>query len=897
MRDSPLGFSKLLFVAIVVGLTLVAGGAIWWVTNRRPAQHSIRNVVLISLDTCRADRLSCYGFSRKNTPNIDAVAEEGVLFENVISPCPLTFPAHSSMLTGTIPPYHGVHDNVDYELNESNTTLAEILSGHGFATGAIVSAYVLDSTVKLDQGFGTYDDEFDEPLNPHGILERRAEEVSRHGIRWLEEHHAEQFFLFLHYYDPHSPYEPPEPFATEYSEQLYAGEIAYVDHCIGQVIDKLKALGLYDSTLLIITGDHGEMLGEHGEQLHAYFIYQGAIKVPLILKLPGQDTPRRVEQVVGLVDLVPTICELLAIEAPQDIQGLSLSEFFDDSDGPLSERTQYSESLTPTKYGRNSLLSLATRSWKFIQTTRPELYDLLNDPMESDNLVDREPRQAQIMADQLKQLLASLPQDASSGQTTGMSQVVKDRMGALGYVSVGVEEKFEFDSSKPEPKDAIALHNSVLDLSIEIHQQHFGTAKQLCEKILLQWPEFTAAYLYRAQIASELKDYASAVANFRELAERTDVDADVLYQFGKALSNSGERAQAIAKYRQALETDPDHLHANLELGVLLLKRGQRRVASEHFDRALQQQDLTAAVHAKIAHTYQQKGMRAEATQHFRDALELDPDHVEGNYNLGTILIAQGKLEPGMQCLNRVLEIDPSHVEAHTNLGNAYQMLRNLQMAVSHYHQALEHDPDHVKAHINLGAVSAQQGNMEQAGRHYQRALQLRPQDPTLHQRLGHVLYMQGELDSAIGNYKQALALKSDYPVPHYWLGIVLRSKGETEEALAHLREAVRLKGDWLAAVNLLAWALATTADLDDKHRAEALTLAEQAVAMSKQQSPVALDTLAATYASLGRFEEAVTAAEKSLQLIPSDQHKQTAEQMRARLELYRKRQPYVESLD
>ena len=268
------GFTKL-YVFWVFAVLLAVVAVIWIFQCFSPPTENIRNVLLISIDTCRADHLSCYGYPRQTTPNIDALAAQGALFENTIAPVPITLPAHSSMLTGTIPPYHGVHDNGEYQLDQSNVTLAEILKQSGFTTGGIISAFVLDSAFGIDQGFDTYNDRFEKERRTVGdISERIGAEASRFAITWLQQHKDEKFFLFLHYFDPHADYLPPEPFASKFARNPYAGEIAYTDHCIGLVLNKLKELQLYDSTLIIITGDHGEMRHEHGESTHSYFIYQ-----------------------------------------------------------------------------------------------------------------------------------------------------------------------------------------------------------------------------------------------------------------------------------------------------------------------------------------------------------------------------------------------------------------------------------------------------------------------------------------------------------------------------------------------------------------------------------------------------------------------------------------------
>ena len=263
------------------------------------ATHEKPNLVLISIDTCRADHLSCYGYERPTTPNIDAVASEGALFERATAAVPLTLPSHSTMLTGTLPPYHGVRDNEGYVLSEANETLAEILKARGYKTAAAVGSFVLDARFGLAQGFDTYDDRMDAgPATPFSGAERRGEEVSRSAVQWLEANREEPFFLFLHYFDPHWDYRPPPPFDEIYADEPYAGEVAYVDHCIGTVLDKLKSLGLYDTALIAIVGDHGESLGQHGEPGHGFFVYESSLRTPFIVRPPGGlKKPRRVADI------------------------------------------------------------------------------------------------------------------------------------------------------------------------------------------------------------------------------------------------------------------------------------------------------------------------------------------------------------------------------------------------------------------------------------------------------------------------------------------------------------------------------------------------------------------------------------------------------------------------
>ena len=285
--------AKRKFLVVILVLSVLIG---WWVYHTFFSTQKIQHVILISMDTTRWDALSCYEGTVEKTPVIDAIAKEGVLFEHTICPLPYTLPAHSSMLTGKIPPDHKVLDNSYYTLGVEQVTLAERLQAQGFQTAAFVSSFVLDSQFGIDQGFDLYDDDFGEKKTIVGIDERSGDETTARAIRWLQEHHDEKTFLFVHYYDPHFEYAPPEPFASKYQQllpnlreelQAYAGEVGFVDYCIGQLIETLKELDLYEKALVCITADHGDSHGEHKEVYHGYFAYNATTRVPLIFKIPG----------------------------------------------------------------------------------------------------------------------------------------------------------------------------------------------------------------------------------------------------------------------------------------------------------------------------------------------------------------------------------------------------------------------------------------------------------------------------------------------------------------------------------------------------------------------------------------------------------------------------------
>ncbi len=501
----------LLLIMLVI---LLAGVCVWVVVQQRSAVPAIRHVVLISLDTCRADYLSCYGYAQPTTPHIDALAKQGYLFSHAMTPIPMTLPAHTSMLTGTIPPHHGKHENSDVYFDPSHVTLAALLKTKGYRTGAFVGAQILNARKGLDRGFDTYDDRFAQP----GQVERRAEEVNRAAFAWLEKQKSSSVFLFLHYYDPHDSYDPPEPFATTFEESPYAGEIAYVDHCIGEVVAKLKSLDMYESSLIIVTGDHGEMLGEHGETTHMYFIYQSAMKVPLVYKLPGSNAAHEIDDLASIIDIVPTVCDLVEIDPPAGIQGKNLAPYFSNNPPQPEDRYLYCESLYPTKYDLNSLLGLASTQWKYIQTTRPELYDLEKDPGEQTNLVEAQPRRARILKNRLAFILEQTVRQGEGQEDAPLDAESLRHLRSLGYVGgTPVKEDFSFDQSKEDPKDLIGFHNEFTELMQMaehgqlVGQKRLADARAMVDRFLKQRPGYFKIYELATSIALQQENYGSAI--------------------------------------------------------------------------------------------------------------------------------------------------------------------------------------------------------------------------------------------------------------------------------------------------------------------------------------------------------------------------------------------------
>jgi len=637
-------------VAVVLLLLLMGTVGIWFGWSSGRFAKKVRHIILISIDTCRADYLSCYGFRRKTTPNIDAVAEEGIVFKNALAPIPLTLPAHCSMLTGTYPLYHGVHDNHDYSFAEFNTTIAEILRNSGYSTAAIVSSFVLDKKFGISQGFDSYNDKFERPIGPGKSLQRRGDEASRFACSYLDQHQNDPFFLFLHYFDPHDAYIPPEPFASEYADNLYAGEIAYTDHCIAQVIDKLKSLGLYDSSLIIIVGDHGEALGDHGEAYHGYYIYQSNVRVPFIVRPPKCRKPKVINNIVSLVDVVPTILGYLGVDVPPYIQGEDLSAFSADKTPVKNDRYVHCESFEGTKYGCNPLLGLVDQRFKFIETTRPELYDLTQDPLEQNNLVKKEEKRARLMQDRLQEMMSQLIGGESADARAQMDDQTRTRLESLGYVGTApIDTTLELDRTKPDAKDLIGCHEYMSQISRLVLHKRFDEAKTICDKMLRDFPHMPHTYLELGRVTFKKRQFKQSVLhNSRYLAMVAQPDA--------------QHSNNFAFYPQKPIFEA---HEMLGSSYYQLQRYDKAV--EHYSAALLIRSDRPDMHNNIAVAYFNLGDLDHAVKHWTEALRLAPNRPLLHYNLGLVSYKQGRIDQTIAHWNEALRLKPDWTEVRNKL--------------------------------------------------------------------------------------------------------------------------------------------------------------------------------------------------------------------------------------
>jgi arylsulfatase A-like enzyme/Tfp pilus assembly protein PilF len=771
--------TKKLIIVLAAVVTTIAALAVWRLAASHPSGRSvvvsqtlsaypavpgIHNVVLISIDTCRADRLSCYGYAKKSTPNVDAVARDGVLFKQALVSVPMTLPSHCSMMTGVYPPVHGVRTNDGYRLLASNVTLAKTLRDAGFQTAAFVAGFPLDARFGLDQGFDTYDGHFDKEGGKHD--RRTAEEVTTRGLAWLDAHDKKPFFLFLHYYDAHHPYHPPAPFDKTFADDPYAGGIAYIDSWIGRVVDHLRANGLYDNTLLMIVGDHGESLGEHGELTHSFYVYQATLHVPLIIRAPGLGTKgQEIEQMVNLVDLMPTTLSLLGLAPPKRVDGADLRDRLAGEPWHGAMSTSYFESLEPAVFNCCPLQGVTERRWKYIHAPRPELYDLVTDPNELTNLAAKNApivrRLRDLLEDRLEAMKALASQRVTApGDSSLVDPAASRRLESLGYVG-GHVVRPEFDPKSEDPKDFAPIE-LLLDKAHDFNRNgQWDEAKKICLEIVAQRPKLSLTYTLLGQIAT-----------------RQYRPEEAIEWFSKAISILNDQRNKSGPLPATME-NLEIAAARGELGVALLVAGK-------FEKA----DVE-----------------------LRAALAVDPQSADLQYNLGNVCKALEKPAEAIACYEKALEIDPRLVEAQFNLGTVLaasgaQGTDNFPAAESHFRKAIEIDPRNVRALVAYADALAGRGRSDEAMARYREALAIDAKDVDAWNNLGLALAGRGQVDEAIADYRKALVLKSDYAPAHNNLGLALAGRGQFEEAITHYQAAIDLKPDYAEAHNNLGVALA-----------------------------------------------------------------------------------------
>jgi choline-sulfatase len=773
--------------AAAVVLVIVAAAA-WWMI-RRPPQHEDRadlgslppgvsrealNLVIVTLDTTRADRIGAYGAQGVETPGLDRLAREGVLFEQAVAVAPLTLPAHSSMFTAKFPPEHGVRDNGGFFLGPDHVTLAEVLKARGYRTGAFVGAYVLDSKWGLDQGFDTYADDFDISLTRGVSLsatQRPANEVLDKALPWISESGGSPFFAWLHLYDPHAPYRAPEPYGSRFKNHPYNGEIAFADSQVQRLLSHLESLGAYDRTIISVIGDHGESLGDHGESAHGFFIYNSVTHVPFIIRAPFSATrQRRVVDPVRAVDLMPTVLDLLGAGPPQRVSGTSLVPLMTGARSELA-LDAYSEAMYPLHhYGWSDLRSLRAGRYKLIDAPRPELYDVDRDPQESTNLFAERQALAERMMAQLRRLEERFNTTTAELPASDVDPEARERLAALGYIGSFVASASDPRTGRADPKDKIGLFNKL------------GDAQEIS----------------RDAEPNDRASFTKVVALLEAVIREDPQVIDAWFMLGTQHLRKGDASKAVEYFQRTLRLKPDYDLAVINLASAYRRLGNDEAALAGFEHYLKIDPSDAFVHYQMGEIWLDRGDLARAEQQFSRALQLNPQVVAAKNALGVIALKRGDAAAAERLIREALATKPDLRLAHFNLAVIAEQRGDVVAAEREYFEELKRYPDNHRAAFNLFRLYEKVGDREGQLGALKQSIQSNPQFAEGYLYLAKFYLDSGiNLDEAIQLARKGLELaprSPNAPLGHYVLADIYNRQGRAREAAEQLARGRALEG-------------------------------------------------------------------------------------------------------
>jgi len=668
-----------------------------------------RSVLLVSIDTLRADHVGVYGAVGAETPRLDALAARGTRFDTAISPAPLTLPSHVSLLTGLDPPHHGVRHNGVYRLEARIETLAERFRAAGYATGAVTGAVVLARRYGLDQGFESYDDGTSSRRSgAGGFLERPAAEVTDRALDWLAAA-PRPFFLWVHYYDPHHDYRPPPPFAERFQSSPYDGEIAYVDEQLGRLLDGLDRGGSHREKLILVTSDHGESLGEHGESTHAYTLYDAVLRVPLILAGPEVPQGRVVESLVRTVDVAPTLLALAGLPPLAEADGVPMTAYLVEGPPP-PERLAYAETLaTRIDQGWSPLFAARSERYLFVRAPRPELYEVSVDPAQLENLLESDPDRVRSATERLARALEQKMAQSEEQPPIAIGGASLEQLRALGYALPSEP----LPGSGLDPKDGLASLSAVLGGVEAYDAGDFAGALLQLERALEDLPASSMAHAYLAYTYLRLGRPQRALPHIEAAVRLAPESAYYQAVLGDTHRQLGNADAAAAAYRRGVEIDPSESLAQVGMQWLYAKRGDLERAAAHASRASEGDPRGALTRVQIGLVWEEAGQPRLALRAFREAVRLDPEMEFAQMLLAIALAREGRIaesERHRQLAGPLIQDAPLAtrlVAASLRGGDASRAERLLR-------DLLRAHPDHAPARRQLARLLARSAPSESA---------------------------------------------------------------------------------------------------------------------------------------------------------------------------------------
>jgi arylsulfatase A-like enzyme/Tfp pilus assembly protein PilF len=611
------------------------------------------NVILVTLDTVRADRMGFLGSKRGLTPNLDALAHQSVVFERAYSQAPLTPVSHAAILTGTYPQFHLVH-NFGNMLGKSLPYLPDLLRSRGYRTAAFVSSIILDPwsgfAPGFERGFDVYDAGFHHQKrgeSRYGSIQRRAADTLARALPWLEKNGQGRFFLWIHLWDAHDPYDPPEPFRSRLPNAPYDADIAYLDAEFGKIVASLKAQGLYDKTLVATMSDHGEALGDHGEKTHGVFLYDETIRVPLLFKLPGEKfAGQRVKARVSLLDVAPTILDLTLGEMPSVTQGQSLVPMMGVK-LPAADRTSFAESqYTQDGFGWSALKALRTGNFLYVKAPQQELYDVTIDPAEKQNLAATNKAATARYSTQVDEFVKRTSASASAVSESALDPKDIEKLTALGYVAAN--RPVSRSGSMVDPKTKIEVANKLHDANIAIGENRLEAALGLLQRVVASDPQ-----IYSAQ-----------------------------YYLGVAYARLRNFAKAVGPLHKAIELRPDSLMAHYEMGLTLYETGDWKTAAVHFEIVVKGNPEWVDAVYSLGSIYARIDRVPEAEGLLAKVLEKEPDHYRANLLLGRLFTLTNEAPRAISYLEKAVKVQADSAEANAFLADAYERLGRVDDAAA-----------------------------------------------------------------------------------------------------------------------------------------------------------------------------------------------------------------------
>ncbi len=705
--------------AIALGVLFVLGAA-WALFELRDGAPRTPNVLLITIDTLRWDHVGAYGAGDGITPALDALAARGVRFETAIMHVPLTAPSHASILTGLTPVHHGVHDNGAYVLSPQHPSLASQFRTAGYTTAAFVSGFPLERRFGFANGFETFDDRLPRVSGSRGAegTERRADETTRRAIEWFDARQSSgdrPWLLWVHYFDPHAAYDPPTDYARRFPDRPYDGEIAFADAQLGVLLQHVNSA----NTIVLATADHGESLGEHGEDTHGVFVYDSTLRVPFIIAGPGIPAGRVASGVARGVDVLPTLLDFAGLPPTPGVDGRSLRPAIEGA--ALEDEPAYIESLLASRnFGWAPLKGVRDARWKYIEAPTPELYDLAADPRESVNRHAQQPDRARALA----AALTAASRNAAPDATTRVAEDTSNRLRSLGYVGATSPQP----ATGRDPKNAVALINRIERAIADVRRDPTRASEEL-RAVVAEDPGIVIARRQLAVALSSSGDQRGAIEQLEWLQARNAATAEDLALLSEALRVSGRGTEAADALARASRLDP--ASPEIPLTEARARAAERRAS--------------------------------EAAAAYRRALELAPDNVEALAGLGQLSLASGDVAGAEMLFQRVLAIDPGDLSARTGLAVALGRRGRAEEAIPLLQGVVRDAPANAQALAALGAALARSGSAPAAVPYFQRAIDAGLRTPAVFNGLGFARLESGDYPGALAALRASLAIEPQQP--------------------------------------------------------------------------------------------------------------------------------------